>query len=83
MYFRNFIKNSLLCQAVLFSINSAVIMDKVKKEKVKKKKMNNTDFDQKKFGESGINLLNLIAEILVEKALKSASGKGFCDSNQK
>lgn len=58
-------------------------MDKVKKYKVRENKAETTDFYQKKFGESGINLLNLIAEILVEKALKTAAGKGSETNNQK
>lgn len=32
------------------------------------------DPDKEKFGESGVKLLNLIAEILVENALNSATG---------
>ena len=58
-------------------------MDNVKKEKVRENKVDTTDFYQKKFGESGMNLLNLIAEILVEEALKASSVKGSEIYNQK
>ena len=58
-------------------------MDKVKKHKVSENKAEPIDFYQKKFGESGINLLNLIAEILVEKALKCTAVKGSETNNQK
>lgn len=54
--------------------------------RVEKKKMiseNLPEKEKEKFGESGIKLLNLIAEILVENALKASTGKEIETNNQK